>query len=189
MCIRDRRRVHGGATGGGSLASDDLYLLDLRQGEDQAQWIIVPVIGPTPGRRYGHIMIFCMPYIVTFGGNTGTDPANDVWCLSAERGPFSWIKIQCHSEAPSARVYHSAAQCLSGSATGMMVLFGGRGTDQSSLNDTWGLRKHRSGTWDWVKAPYKAGSVIPTSRYQHTCLLYTSPSPRDLSTSRMPSSA
>ena len=26
-------------------------------------------------------------------------------------------------------------------------------------------------------------------RRQHTCLLYTSPSPRDLSTSRMPSSA
>ena len=25
--------------------------------------------------------------------------------------------------------------------------------------------------------------------YQYTCLLYTSPSPRDLSTSRMPSSA
>ena len=28
-----------------------------------------------------------------------------------------------------------------------------------------------------------------TLQYQHTCLLYTSPSPRDLSTSRMPSSA
>lgn len=28
--------VYGGATGGGSLASDDLYLLDMRNGEDQA---------------------------------------------------------------------------------------------------------------------------------------------------------
>ena len=26
--------VYGGATGGGSLASDDLYLLDMRNGED-----------------------------------------------------------------------------------------------------------------------------------------------------------
>ena len=30
---------------------------------------------------------------------------------------------------------------------------------------------------------------IPTTSNQKTCLLYTSPSPRDLSTSRMPSSA
>ena len=37
--------VYGGATGGGSLASDDLYLLDLRNGEPMAQWMIVPVIG------------------------------------------------------------------------------------------------------------------------------------------------
>ena len=27
--------IYGGATGGGSLASDDLHLLDLRKGEDQ----------------------------------------------------------------------------------------------------------------------------------------------------------
>jgi len=43
--------VYGGATGGGSLASDDLFLLDLRQGEDTANWVIVPVVGQTPGRR------------------------------------------------------------------------------------------------------------------------------------------
>jgi len=42
--------VYGGATGGGSLASDDLYLLDMRNGEDQAQWMIVPVVGSTPGK-------------------------------------------------------------------------------------------------------------------------------------------
>mgnify|MGYP001571250426 FL=1 len=28
--------VYGGATGGGSLASDDLYLLDMRNGEELA---------------------------------------------------------------------------------------------------------------------------------------------------------
>jgi protein phosphatase len=36
----------------------------------------------------------------------------------------------------------------------MLVVFGGRTTDQSALNDTWGLRKHRDGRLDWVKAPY-----------------------------------
>ena len=30
---------------GGSLASDDLFLLDLRNGEHAAQWMIVPVVG------------------------------------------------------------------------------------------------------------------------------------------------
>lgn len=43
--------VYGGATGGGALASDDLYLLDLRNGDDKGSWMIVPVVGSTPGRR------------------------------------------------------------------------------------------------------------------------------------------
>lgn len=42
-----------------------------------------------------------------------------------------------------------------GSATGMMVIFGGRTGDQSALKDTWGLRRHRDGRWDWINAPYK----------------------------------
>ena len=33
------------------------------------------------------------------------------------------------------------------------------------------------------------GSIIISGRRTYACLLYTSPSPRDLSTSRMPSSA
>lgn len=70
---------------------------------------------------------------------------------------------------PATRVYHSAALCQTGSATGMMVCFGGRTADQSSLSDTWGLRRHRDGRWDWVKAPYKAGET-PTPRYQHSTL-------------------
>ena len=35
----------------------------------------------------------------------------------------------------------------------------------------------------------KLGKEIVTAHCPNTCLLYTSPSPRDLSTSRMPSSA
>ena len=38
---------------------------------------------------------------------------------------------------------------------GMIVIFGGRGGDQSALNDTYGLRRHRDGRWDWVRAPSK----------------------------------
>lgn len=56
---------------GGSLASDDLYLLDMRNGEEMAQWMIVPVVGSTPGRRYGHTIVFSKPHLLVFGGNTG----------------------------------------------------------------------------------------------------------------------
>jgi len=121
--------VYGGATGGGSLASDDLYLLDLRNGEKKAQWMIVPVVGRTPGRRYGHTIIFSKPFLLVFGGNTGTEPVSDVWCLNVDKAPFSWAQLETTGEGPLARVYHSAALCNTGSATGMMVIFGGRTND------------------------------------------------------------
>jgi|TARA_B110000285_G_C14811063_1_gene461999 protein phosphatase len=57
-----------------------------------------------------------------------------------------------------------------GSATGMMVIFGGRTGDQSALKDTWGLRRHRDGRWDWIKAPYKSGGEEPLARYQHSTI-------------------
>lgn len=121
--------VYGGATGGGALANDDLYLLDMRNGEDQAQWMVVPIVGSTPGRRYGHTLVFSKPHLLLFGGNTIKEAVNDVWCLSVEKAPFSWVKLDCGKDGPPARVYHSAALCSTGSATGMMVIFGGRTTD------------------------------------------------------------
>ena len=41
----------------GGLAPDDLYFLDLRNGEDNSNWIIVPVVGTTPGRRFYNIYL------------------------------------------------------------------------------------------------------------------------------------
>jgi len=155
---------------GGSLASDDLYLLDLKEGDDKAVWSIVPVVGPTPGRRYGHTLTYAKPFLVVFGGNTGSEPVNDFWCLNVEKSPFSWQKFDCKSEIPCARVYHSAALCQYGTAMGMIVVFGGRSSDQVALNDAWGLRRHRSGAWDWVKAPYKPDRDQPIGRYQHSSL-------------------
>ncbi|OMJ90431.1 hypothetical protein SteCoe_7238 [Stentor coeruleus] len=164
--------IYGGATGGGSLASDDLFLLDIRNGERSATWMIVPVVGITPGRRYGHTLVFSKPNLIIFAGNTGSETINDTWTLNVERSPFAWTKIEV-SLFPPARVYHSAALCMTGSAAGMIVIFGGRAVDQSALNDSWGLRKHRDGRWDWVKAPYKA-PLVPTYRYQHTTLFIDS---------------
>ena len=36
----------------------------MRNGEEQASWMLVPVIGTTPGRRYGHTMVLIKPYII-----------------------------------------------------------------------------------------------------------------------------
>jgi len=38
------------------------------------------------------------------------------------------------------------------------------------LKDTWGLRRHRDGRWDWVKAPYKPNTEEPLARYQHSTI-------------------
>eukprot|EP01017_Pseudomicrothorax_dubius_P035538 TRINITY_DN4993_c0_g1_i5.p1 TRINITY_DN4993_c0_g1~~TRINITY_DN4993_c0_g1_i5.p1 ORF type:complete len:736 (-),score=189.58 TRINITY_DN4993_c0_g1_i5:188-2395(-) len=162
--------VYGGATGGGSLASDDLFLLDLKGGEESASWSIVPVVGQTPGRRYGHSITYSKPFLIVFGGNTGSEAVNDYWAVNVEKSPYTWAKLESKGDTPMARVYHSAALCVSGTASGMIVVFGGRGADSSALNDSWGLRRHRDGRWDWVKAPYKPDRPAPLGRYQHSSL-------------------
>ena len=56
--------------------------------------MIVPVIGQTPGRRYGHAVCFNKPYLLVFGGNTGSEPVNDIWVLNVDKAPFSWLKLE-----------------------------------------------------------------------------------------------
>ena len=124
--------------------------MDLKDGEENARWIILPIEGVTPGSRYGHIMTYSRPYLVVFGGNTGNKATNDVWVLNVERSPLFWTKIEILGDRPPTRVYHSAALCTKGTAKGMIVIFGGRTQDQSALNDSWGLRRHRDESWSWV---------------------------------------
>jgi len=165
--------IYGGATGGGSLSSDELFLLDIRN-EERTQWMSVPVLGSTPGRRYGHTMIFNKPLLIVFGGNNGAQAECDIWVLDVERSPFQWTEVSVmHTRCPLPRVYHSAEVCREGPAAGMMVVFGGRTPDNRSLKDTWGLRQHRDGRWDWVEAPTKRG-LPPEPRFQHSCLFLNS---------------
>jgi protein phosphatase len=133
--------------------------------EETVEWIVIPVNGVTPGKRYGHTISFVKPNIVLFGGNNGSLVLNDVWTLQVNQTPFTWKKVNFDVSCPPARVYHSASLCQSGSTKGMIVIFGGRGSDQKPLNDIWGLRKHRTGNWDWVQAPCK-NDIIPFPRYQ-----------------------
>ena len=71
-------------------------------------------------------MIYNKPFLVLFGGNSGTLPINDTWILNLEKSPFIWNKLNFENEIPAVRVYHSAALCMTGSASGMMVIYGGR---------------------------------------------------------------
>lgn len=143
----------------------------MRGAEDTGNWTVVPVVSKTPGRRYGHTITYTKPYLVVFGGNTGQEPVNDCWYLNVEKSPFSWSKIEItKGDTPTARVYHSSCLCNMGSANGMVVVFGGRSLDQVALNDTYGLRRHRNGDWDWVRAPSKIEKEQPTGRYQHSAV-------------------
>lgn len=173
--------IYGGATGGGSLSTDELYLLDLRKDPPLA-WMSVPITGVTPGRRYGHSMTYHgvtdghhRPNLIVFGGNDGSKTLADIWYMDVQRSPFSWNQVVLPPTAkqPAPRVYHSAEICRDGPAYGMMVVFGGRTTDSRSLRDTWGLRQHRDGRWDWVDAPIKRGGP-PEPRFQHNCVFFGS---------------
>jgi protein phosphatase len=159
--------VYGGATGTGGLASDDLFLLDLK--DNIGIWNTVNVNGKTPGKRYGHSLNYSKPCLVLFGGNTGEAEANDCWVLDIQHAPLSWIEVACKGEPPTPRAYHGAALCSSGTAKGMIIVFGGRSKEKEALSDTWGLTRHRNNTYEWLRAPQK-GLCHPTGRYQHTCV-------------------
>lgn len=47
----------------------------------------MPTVGATPGKRYGHTMVYSRPFLLVFGGNTGTVAVNDVWILNIEKSP------------------------------------------------------------------------------------------------------
>ena len=170
--IEDNRQLlFGGATGAGGLAPDILYLMLLHK--ERAIWSEVDVVGESPTKRYGHTLTFTSPFVVLFGGNTGNVNMSDSWALNIDKQPFVWAKQDCKGDIPSPRVYHSADVCQSGAAAGMIVIFGGRrGEKQDSMNDEGchGLRRHRDGKWDWVRAPYLGNGMKPRARYQHSGL-------------------
>ena len=58
---------------------------------------------------------------------------------------------------------------------------------QKAFEERWILKKARKD--GFILVPEGLWYEMAEIAYQNSCLLYTSPSPRDLSTSRMPSSA
>ena len=63
------------------------------------------------------------------------------------------------------------------------------GEDYFSWRLGWFKKAREKGGWDVPKWPAKFGGPGWTPTQHYICLLYTSPSPRDRTRSRMPSSA
>ena len=174
MCTVDTNELlmFGGALVGGTIAKEQLF--NLRIDGAKAQWNEVQTAGPRPGPRYGHTLTFSKPYVILFGGSTGSETLNETWCLDMTQKTFTWAKLVCSGVVPSPRVYHSADLCQYGGAAGMTIIFGGRDGTGRTLNDIWGLRRHRDGRWDWTKPPERQDAVTPLGRYQHRSIFYGS---------------
>jgi protein phosphatase len=164
--------MFGGALVGGSIAKEQLFHLKVEG--TKAIWTEVKTTGDKPGPRYGHALAFCKPNLILFGGSTGTETMNDTWCLNISEKTLTWSKLEISGILPSPRVYHSADLCQYGGASGMIIVFGGRDVEGRTLNEVWGLRKHRDGKWDWTRPPEKQDSVAPLGRYQHRSIFFGS---------------
>lgn len=164
---------YGGSIGNGQYAQDDLWFLDIKNSED-VSWMKVPIDGPTPGPRYGHSMVYIMPYLILFGGSNGgnsqpkNEIMNDIWVFGTDETPFRWIKVTTKNGSPSARLYHSA--CIYDKSNGNgegMILFGGRDSQNCSLKDLLILRKDKM-EYEWTNLPSNNGEVTPIARHQQS---------------------
>lgn len=161
--------IHGGSIGNSNLAEDELWELDLsKKVNNYYTWKYIKTYGTSPGKRYGHSLSYMYPYLVLLGGNLNVQLSNDLWIIDIHSLQPTWEKIDFEgSIAPSPRLYHTCGFCDAGISKGMMILFGGRDGTDNPLNDIWGLRRHRSGKWEWVMAPVDHREKI-RPRYNHS---------------------
>jgi protein phosphatase len=59
---------------------------------DKAIWEIKVCKGPSPGARYGHVMAYLKPYLIIYGGNTGSEAVGDIWKIDIT-GNATWEKV------------------------------------------------------------------------------------------------
>ncbi|KAK9790585.1 hypothetical protein WJX73_006836 [Symbiochloris irregularis] len=148
-----------GGIGPAGLATEDLHVLDFADME-KPRWHRVVVAGPGPSARYAHVLaMVANRFLVAMGGNDGKATLGDSWALDTSDKPYQWRQIGDAGEAPSARMYATAAA----RSDGLLLLCGGRDAENTPLGDAWGLARHRDGRWEWAAAP----GVMPTARYQH----------------------
>ena len=173
---------YGGSIGNGQYATDDLWFLDIKN-QEEANWMQVPIEGPTPGPRYGHSMVYIYPNLILFGGssNAGQNKKNiimkDVWIFPTDKTPFNWIRLETEgSSLVTARLYHTSCvfQKINGENESL-VLFGGRDSQNVSLKDLSLLTKQKGPTKDvyqWTYINSKNNDVQPISRHQHSATMF-----------------
>ena len=182
--VRDNQVLYyGGSIGNGQYATDDLWFLDIKN-QEEANWMQVPVDGPTPGPRYGHSMVYIYPNLILFGGsnNSGQNRKNvimkDVWIFPTDKTPFNWIKLDTESNSLlTARLYHTSCvyQKINGENEAL-VLFGGRDAQNISLKDLCLLVKQKDNTnkeiYQWIYVTPKNNDPAPISRHQHSSTMF-----------------
>ena len=161
--------IHGGSIGGHLLAEDEIWLFTLRNDNDQyGNWKKIITQNKGPGKRYGHTLNYLKPFFILFGGSCNNQLLNDVWIIDIKIQNPNWIQIDFKNNlAPSPRLYQTCGFCDKGDAKGMMIVFGGRDSNENPLNDIWGLILHRDGTWSWKRAPITDNELIKP-RYNHS---------------------
>ena len=163
--------IYGGSDNLG-LSDDKLWILNLSE-KNEGLWSEVQTLGPTPGKRYGHSMAYMEPFFVLFGGNSNPELNNDVWIININNDISQWERIIFEKDnlIPCSRLYHTCDICNEGNLKGMMVIFGGRDSKETPLNDIWTLAKHGNGTWSWEKIELKNEYKI-NSRFNHSMVIY-----------------
>ena len=151
--------------------------MEVSLNKSKYSWHKIPKEGPGPGKRYGHIIIYYAPYLFIFGGSLGNSLTNEVHYAFINQNsisqPIKWniLKTIENTPVPPPRIYHACSIYKCDNASNLIVIHGGRNEKGIPLNDCWGLRKHRNGTWDWQLAIYEKG-YNPIRRFQHTITIF-----------------
>ena len=166
--------IYGGSTKNGGLAEDEIWLLYLNEGkEGEGEWKKYQTNnGISPGPRYGHSLNYIKPYFVLFGGNFNPSLSNDVWIVNINEKIGEWKKIIFKNDVgPSPRLYHTCLKCNYGKNNGILLIFGGRDSNENPLNDIWGLSLSDDGSWSWNRGIIKNNDEM-TPRYNHSMVFY-----------------
>ena len=195
MCIRDRALVdylslHKAALDKDSkrrLTTNPLRILDSKKPEVIALLADAPklkdYLNPQEKARFAQVGTILtelnIPFVVNDKLVRGLDYYNDL--------VFEWTTDQLGSQA---------TVCAGGRYDGLVAQFGGKSTP--AVGFAIGLERllllteqqnQKVKSLAYSTDIYFINLVASAQTYAWNCLLYTSPSPRDLSTSRMPSSA
>ena len=170
---KNQMLIHGGSNQNQILIEDELWLFNLNKDNNKyGIWRKIDVENKGPGSRYGHTLNYLHNFFILYGGSINNNKLlNDVWIIDLTSKKPNWICLEFqNSLIPSPRLYHTSIICNYGAAKGMMIIFGGRDSNKKPLNDIYGLRRHRNGSWTWTKAEINNNLLI--ARYNHSVVIY-----------------